>query len=202
MDIYINLTEEQLEKVKNLDSAVGMNAWNIAIMLAPYDTGNLRNSIKLVTNTSKKITIGYDLMKANYIKFLELGLGPVKKHRGFISVKTRLSIVEQLLIYLKTGKPPLFNATPQFTLRSSSSVFWQEKKFLTQAMIDSRMITPGERRSISLIRETNYRKMQGQSLKTMRGKSPSAVINKQQTLLKSRKGVSVLQQMYRESRGK
>lgn len=201
MDIYINLTKEQFEKVKNLDSSVGMNAWNTAVMLTPYLTGNARNAIVLARNTSKKITITYDLMKANYIRFLEEGVGPVKKHKGFISTKTALAIAENIVVYLKTGKPLMFNATPQFTLRSTTSVFNQEKKFLRQANLDTKMITPYERRAISMIRETNYRKSIGASLRTARGKRPQTVLNNNQTLLKSRKGISMLNQMYKETRG-
>ena len=73
MDFYIEISPEMYEKVKELDSSLGMWFWNMAVMIAPRDTGNLRSSITLASNTTKKINIRYNLMKSNYTKLLELG---------------------------------------------------------------------------------------------------------------------------------
>lgn len=200
MDVYITLSDEQFEKVKNLDTSLGMWFWNIAVMVAPYDTGNLRRSITLNRNTSKRITIGYNLTKANYLKFLELGVGPVKKHRGFISVKTRLAILEQLIIYLKTAKKPMFTAVPHVTLRSSKSVFSQEKRYLRQANMNIGSITPNARKAISKVRETQYRKSIGSSLRSQRGLSPTTSNMVGQKFRGSTRGISLLNQFYKEAR--
>lgn len=195
MDFYITVDPEIYEEVKNLDSSLGMWFWNIAVMIAPYDTGNLRSSITLATNTSKLITIKYNLSKANYAKFLEMGLGPVKKHKGYISVTTRLSIVEQLISYLKTGRKPLFTGTPYVTLRSSENVFPREKSFLRKANMGVNIIDAKARGTISKIREAQYRKVN--NLKKQRMTGLRVQTNKTRAI----RGQSMLNQLYREARG-
>ena len=74
---------------------------NIAVLNAPYDTGNLRSAISLASNNSNNIRIQYSLLNANYIKFLEYGYGPVKKHIGFIRSKTLSDMVEAIIGFIK-----------------------------------------------------------------------------------------------------
>ena len=202
MDFYVELSEEQYEKVKNLDSSLGMWFWNMAVMLAPYDTGNLRRSITLVANTSKKINIRYNTMNANYIKFLEEGLGPVKKYKGFIENQTRIAIVEELIMYLKTGMKPMFTSAPFVALRSSQSVFRQEKPFLVKSNMKTSSITPNVRRKISQIRELSYRQSIGQGASSFRGRKVETGTMVNQKLKGSTRGLSTLNQVYKELRQK
>lgn len=212
MDFYIELSEEQFDKVKNLDSSLGMWLWNMAVMLAPYDTGNLRRSITLVSNTSKQINVRYNTMQANYIKFLEEGLGPVKKYKGFIEDKTRIAMVESLIEYLKTGENPQYTNAPFVVLRGSSSVFPKERPFLRMADMKANVINANVRRKISQIRELSYRKSIGEDFSQFRGKKAitqniNKSIAKRMDIAGSRNyikasstGISTLNQMYNELR--
>lgn len=195
MDFYITIKPEIYEQVKNLDSSVGMWFWNMAVMIAPEDTGNLRSAITLVSNRSKLITIRYNTMKANYIKFLELGQGPVKKYKGFIGVDTVMAITEQMIIYLKTGKKPLFTRTPFVTLKKTKSVFPKEKTFLRQANMNVNNIDAKSRGKISQIRETKYRQSKGLKLSNMSGRRVET--NK----ISANRGIGQLNQIYKEMRG-
>ena len=198
MDFYITLTQEQFEKVKNLDSSLGMWFWNMAVMISPYDTGNARRAITLTSNTSKRINIRYNLMQANYIKFLEEGVGPVKKYKGYIKNNTRMAIVEELIFYLKTGQLPMFTSTPFVLLKSSKSVFHGERKFLSQADMHTNAITAKVRNKISMIRETTYRQQQGIATSSFRGLKVDTAVLKTQRLKGSTRGISQLSQSYSE----
>ena len=165
MDFYIEITEDVYEQIKNLDQSLGMWFWNIAVMTAPYDTGNLRRAIALKKNTNKHIQIKYDTMKANYLHFLEMGIGPVKKHKGFIEDKTKLAITEQLIIYLKTGIKPLFTPVPFVALRSSRNPFPRERGLLRAAGMNSKVISANERMKISQIYEGYWRTVNKESIR-------------------------------------
>jgi len=201
MDFYISVPEEIYEQVKNLDSSLGMWFWNIAVMIAPYKTGNLRSAITLNSNTSKLINIRYNLTRANYIKFLELGVGPVKKYKGFIENQTRLAVLEQLIIYLETAKKPMFTSTPFVTLKSSQSVFPQEKAFLRQADMNVNSITAKARSKISMIRETQYRQTNKIALSSFRGQKVETGRLKNEKLKGSTRGISTLNAIYNQYKG-
>lgn len=194
MDFYIEVSEDTYDKVKEFDEALGMWFWNMAVMIAPYDTGALRMAITLASNTSKKINIRYSLMRAVHIKFLEEALGPVKKHYQFIGTKTRLAIVEQLIIYLQTGKRPMFTRTPYVSLRTTKGVFPSEKAFLRSANMGTQTINANTRMQISQIRETAYRKKHNLKITQFRGKKVET------SKMRSPKGISILHTMYIEAK--
>ena len=194
MDFYIEVPEDIYNQIRMFDESLGMWFWNIAVMIAPYDSGNLRRSITLTSNTSRKINIRYSTMRANYLKFLEEAIGPVKKHKQFIGTKTRLSIVEQLIIYLKTGRLPMFTRTPYVTLRSSKSVFPSEKAFLRSANMGTKTIDANVRSKISQIREANYRKQNNLKMGSFTGKKV------QTNKIRSTRGISTLHAMYIEAK--
>jgi hypothetical protein len=199
MDFYITLTDEQFEKVKNLDTALGMWFWNMAVMISPYDTGNARRAITLNTNTSKKINIRYNITQANYIKFLEEGVGPVKKYKGYIKNRTRMAMVEELIFYLKTGQIPMFTSTPFVLLKSSKNVFHGERKYLAKADMHTNAITANARNRISKIRETSYRQEHGIATSSFRGlKAETGTMTQSRRLTGSTRGMSSLSQAYSE----
>lgn len=200
MDFYIELNEDEYELIKNLDTSLGMWFWNMAVMIAPYDTGNLRKAISLNSNTSKKITIRYNTMQANYIKFLEEGVGPVKKHKDFIGVKTRLAITEELISYLKTGRKPMFTSVPFVATRSSGKVFSREKAFLRQADMHTNAITQKARNKIASVRETQYRKEHGIALTNFSGLKVESGAMQKQALKGSTRGISLLSQAYQDAK--
>ena len=201
MDFYIEITEDKYQKAMIFDQSLGMWFWNMAVMIAPYDTGNLRRSITLKKNSVRNINIQYNTMRANYIKFLEEGIGPVKKHTGFIGVNTRLAIVEQLIMYLKTGKKPLFTAQPYVALRNSKSVFPSEKAFLRNADMNVSSINANTRRKISMIRETAYRREHGRKLSSFSGQKVLTGKMQQDKIKANSKGISTLHQMYIQAKG-
>ena len=97
VDIYLDEKEYNDLKKNGFDSSYGYHLWNVAVMVAPYDTGNLRRSIKLSANSARKIKISYNLSQANYAKFLEDGLGPVKKYKGLITSETYFRLNDHLI---------------------------------------------------------------------------------------------------------
>jgi len=198
MYFYIELTPEELEKVRRLDAALGMHLWNIAVLIAPIDTGNLRRSITLVSNRSKLIRIRYNLTQANYAKFLEEGLGPVKKYKHFMAIDTRLAMVEAIISYLKTGKKPLYFSAPTVQLRSSNRPFSKERTFLRAAGMRANSITPKARNTISKIRETQYRKRNNIPLSSFTGKKVETVNGNGNAIRGSVRGIGILNQVYKE----
>lgn len=162
--VYIDLDIEQLHRLMEFPNEMGNVVHNIAIMLAPFDTGNLRSAITLMRNTPRKIVLHYSHMVANYIKFLEEGLGSVKKYYGFISIDTRMSIIEALIGWIETGviPPHLYNPSkPIIDMKSTSNIFSWEQDMLKSVGKNSSEISPNVRRKISMIRELEYRQSRG-----------------------------------------
>ena len=174
LDFYLNVTDEQYDNIKNLNSLLGMALFNIAVLNAPIDTGNLRRSITLASNTSKKINVRYNLSVANYAKFLELGVGPVKKYKGFISQKTTASMVEEIISFIKSGKISswTYGVSPVVLLKRTSHIFGQERKVIEKANIKARnTLTANQRKQISKIREKDYQKSLGNKVGSVKGKN-------------------------------
>lgn len=159
--IVLPVNQEQLDRAKNFPSQMGNVFHNIAVMLAPYDTGNLRTSIFLMKNTNKNITIEYNHLIANYSYFLEEGLGSVKKYKGFISVDTHFAIVDTLVGYIQNGILPPMQSVPIVHLQSTTNLFSWEKDMLLAVGKNSNEISPNVRRKISMVREINHRQSQG-----------------------------------------
>lgn len=162
MLFVVEIDKKRFEEIYKygFPTALGYWFWNMAVMIAPEDTGNLKRSITLASNSPRKIRIRYDLSAANYTKFLEEGVGPVKKYKGFISVDTTAAITEQAISWIITGKTPMFLVTspkPFVSLKSSSNQpFSWERAYLKQADVNAKTITAKSRMEISKIREMNY----------------------------------------------
>ena len=185
MQVTLYVDEKRYNEIleKGFDSSLGNYFHNIAVLSAPYDTGNLRMSISLAKNTPRHIKIKYNTTQANYIKFLEEGIGPVKKHKGFISVLTAGAIAEQLMSWIVNGKNPDVAISPQivemrvskykpFAINSKSTGL-NEQGLLRQAMMNDEIITAQARREISKVREYTYRTLEGGKAQgNMSGKYP------------------------------
>lgn len=162
MQINIMATPYKFYKLQKhgFDSALGYWFWNIAVMIAPMDTGNLRRSILLKANKSRHIRISYNTFMANYILFLEEGQGPVKKYKDFIKHDTAEAITEQLVSWILTGRKPSFarqGVKPFVQLGTSRNrPFSQEMSLLKQANMNSHVINAKTRMQISKIRELTY----------------------------------------------
>lgn len=204
MDINVYLTYEQLEKVKNLDSRLGYQLWQIADMIAPYDTGNLRSAITLARNSVSQIRLQYNLLTANYIEFLERGVGPVKKYKGFIEKDTTSAIIEAVVMYLSSGGSNL----PALTIRPIiykrlGTPFGAEKKFLSKTdQFNRKVITFEQRRKISQIRETTFRQLNNQKVKRQVGLKPITMnrLNNLDIKRLNRNNLSQLSQIMSETR--
>lgn len=171
--VYLYVDDEGVQRAKNLNTAMGYVAWNIAVMIAPYDTGNLRNSITLKRNTSKRMVLSYNLTNANYIKFLELGQGSVKKYQGFISRDTLNEIGSAYMSYIQNGSIPAYTKTPNITLKSTSNIFSTERQLLRDLGVNSERLNANVRRSISRAREKEYRLQNGIPFKNQSGQKPT-----------------------------
>ena len=176
MSIDIYATPYKFDKLqkKGFDSALGYWFWNIAVLIAPIDTGNLRSAITLKANKERKIRISYNEFIANYVQFLEEGQGPVKKYQDFIKKDTTEVIAEQLVSWIITGRRPLYarqGVKPIVNLRNSKyKPFSMEKTLLKQANMNANVINAITRMQISKIRELTYtgvrQKVTGQRVQT------------------------------------
>ena len=193
IDVDTNLKNFNKLKKQGFDMSLGYWFWNMAVMIAPYDTGATRASISLRNNKPRRIRISYDTSKTNYIKFLEDGVGPVKKYKDFIKKDTAEAIAEQLVSWIITGKAPAYamqGIKPFVVLKSSiNKPFSWEQTLMKQANMNTNSINAKTRTQISKIREVTYTGSTQRSF----GQSPITV-----TSNKSVVGVSALQKIYRE----
>ena len=99
-----------------LDDELANSIWQLLVYSAPYDTGNLRSAIKKSVSNARRILFIYDETTAVYLKFLEDGVGFVKKHKGFISVVSLGEATMEVMYYAKTGQTT-FSGVPIVVLR-------------------------------------------------------------------------------------
>lgn len=171
MDFVVNVNDKQYNRVKHLNKELGMILWNIAVLNAPYDTGNLRRAISLASNNSNNIRIQYSLLNANYIKFLEYGYGPVKKHIGFIRSKTLSDMVEAIIGFIKVDNVygGLLSLPPLVVLQRAKTFFWQENRVAQRLDFANKKMTANQRQKISRIREREWKASQGRKIQLSAG---------------------------------
>ncbi|MDY0277918.1 MAG: hypothetical protein RBQ97_07520 [Acholeplasma sp.] len=196
-NIFVSVDELRFEYLRQygFSKNLGYWTWNTAVMIFPRDTGNAQSSIYLTKNTSKHIRLSYDLVKANYILFLEQGIGHVKKHKGIIGFQTTIAITEQIIGWLKTGKEPIFNGNPKpmVELRESQGQpFSWERMLLKQADMNARSISAQSRATISKIRSIESTGIQ----KSLRGQRPETF--NQSSTKSLNKNISKLRQIYNQ----
>ena len=203
MDITIYVDEKRYNELlaNGFDSSLGGYFHNIAVMCMAYDTGNARSAISNSKNTPKHIQIHYDLIKANYIKFLDDGVGPVKKHKGIVSVLTTGVIAEELIGWLISGVNPTFTSPPVVALRQSkyrpfsakSKVTGvSERDILQQAQMSTNAISPQARGQVSKVREYTYLRLQGGKTSSPRGVKTETTRLQGHQHLGSNKNISIL----------
>lgn len=152
MDFNIT-TDKDVDK---LSSQLGYWLWNIAVSLAPYDTGNLRRAITLNSNTDTRKKFVYNAFNAVYLHYLEEGMGSVKKHKGFISERTVGAFVQEIITYLITGKQPIISSPPVATLGiSRHGAMFHENKILKSLNLSTMNITADDRRKLSQLKFRN-----------------------------------------------
>ena len=162
----INITTDI--DMNGFSKGLAMWLWNIAVAVAPYDTGNLRRAIRLNTATESKIKIAYNVYDAMYLHYLEEGMGPVKKHRGFIGDTTVNAFIRELLYYIKTRKQPLITSKPMASLRVSehSPMFYERRILNAIGMSWAKTVTADDRMKLSHLR---YRSLQNTGYQRIRG---------------------------------
>lgn len=195
-NINVDVSEETFERIRRFEPIMGYLAFNIAVIRAPMDTGNLRRSIALSKNSGTLKQIRYNTIDANYITFLEEGIGPVKKHKGFIGRDTVLASIEAIINLYETGSYPFVSFRPTVELKDTDKLFSRERNILNNHNIKSDKISADVRRNISRIHELEYRKTQGGNIKSsLSGSNSRANITRDFTY-GSNRGRTVLSKAY------
>ncbi len=204
LNVTIYVDEARYEAISKggFSKALGYWFWNIGVMGTPMDTGNARRSVVLAKNTSRHIRILWDLFMANYVEFLEKGVGPVKKYKGFISNDINGAILEETVSWLLTGKEPMFTVhspRPFVSLQPSKhQPFSMERVFLRQANMNANRITANARMQISKIRSVQH--SQGITTSRERGERVETGILKGMGNARLNRNISNLQIMYNKAK--
>jgi hypothetical protein len=154
--------------MNGFSKGLAMWLWNIAVAVAPYDTGNLRRAITLNNASNDKIKVAYNIYDAVYLHYLEEGMGPVKKHKGFIGDTTVNAFIRELLYYIKTGKQPLITSKPMTSLRVSehSPMFYERRILNAIGLKWAKTVTADDRMKLSNLR---YMSLKETGFQTIRG---------------------------------
>lgn len=132
MEMTIETSQPKLNYFLGFDTNLANAIWNITVINAPRDTGNLQRNISMTASTRKKIEIFYNAFNAPYLHFLEEGIGPIKKHQGYINEKTVGDVFNLLITYYKKGLSGIY-ARPTITLKESKhGPMFSEKKLLKE----------------------------------------------------------------------
>lgn len=159
-------------KTTTMSSELGMWLWNLAVSNAPIDTGNLRRAITMTKNSGTKKQYVYNALNAVYLHYLEEGMGPVKKHKGYISQKTMGDFIQELIYYFKTGKTGMITTPPVATLTTSKwGPMFYERKMAQALGWSDKQITADDRRKLSQIR---YRGLAQSNKSKIYGEKPTS----------------------------
>ena len=157
-----------------LTSDFGYWLWNVLMKDIPYDTGNLRSSFLLKSNTKKKIRYSFDKTKAYYVDYLEEGVGPVTKYKGFIKNTMVGNAISELLYFIKTNETGILTNKPTVVLKTSShsNPFPYERRILKQEGMHLNYLSADERRELSKIM---YRSSTNDIRKSFGGRTPTSI---------------------------
>lgn len=125
--------------------------WNITVNEAPEDTGNLKRNISMLASTRKRTDVFYNAFNAPYLHYLEMGMGPIKKHKGYIEVKTIGSVFGLLIQYYKNGLDGIYSR-PSISLNvSKNGPMFSEKKLLREMKQSMATLNADERMQLGRI---------------------------------------------------
>jgi hypothetical protein len=168
----MNFNVSTEKDINTLSPQLGMWLWNIAVSNSPIDTGNLRRAITMNTNSLTKKKYVYNAFNAIYLHYLEEGMGPVKKHKGFISEKTVGDFIQELIYYFKTGKTGMVTTPPVATLSmSKNGPMFHERKISKFLDWSSKELSADDRQKLSQLR---YRALNNSNRERISGRKPTS----------------------------
>lgn len=168
---------EAHEDWNGLTSDFAYWGWNASIIGIPYDTGNLRRSYKLKNNSKRTIKYAFDTTEAQYVNFLEEGIGPVTKYKGFIENGLVQILLSELIFFITTNQTGLLTNKPTVVLRESQyeSPFPYERRIMRSLDLHDRRLNADQRKALSQIRAKQFEGEVG--FKNYSGKSPYSFRN-------------------------
>lgn len=104
--------------IDGLTPALANSIWQTIIYETPYATGNARSAIRLNSNNKKRINFIYDDSIARYIDFLERGVGPVKKYKGFISNNSVIASMREIIYWAQSNGKTTYSGIPIVVMRT------------------------------------------------------------------------------------
>ena len=158
MDLYI-ATPTQISKeqyIKNFGN-INTSLWNVAVMNAPYKTGNLRLNIKKSSPSLNKTFFVYDDLEAAYVNFLEEGIGRNKRHVGFIENRTLNAMLFEIDYFFVTGKTS-FAYSPSVMPRTDKLRNYERKMAERLGFSVNTRINASERASLSFGFRKGYKR--------------------------------------------
>ena len=147
----MELTVYTDKRIKGFETNLANALWHIAINNAPRDTGNLQRNITLSANSPKRMGITYNAFNAPYLHYLEEGMGPIKKHKGFISQDTIADFMNVISTYMIRGEIGIFERPNVKLDISRHGAMFSEKKLLKIMRIDDHTLTADERMQLGNI---------------------------------------------------
>jgi len=167
VEFYVQTDQD----ITYLPASLGYWLWNVAVLLAPEDTGNLKRSITMNRNSDKTKLITYNVFNAVYLHYLEEGMGSVKKYKDFIKTQTVGQFIVEIIDYIKTGKTKGFGTKPLVTLSiSSNGAMFYERRMLKQLDGSKKNLTADDRKTLSQLRYNGLKNTYQQGIS---GKTPS-----------------------------
>jgi hypothetical protein len=145
------------ETYEGLKEELKNSLWNVAVLNAPYRTGNLRTSIKKIDINDNKVVYLYSQAQAYYTDFLEKGLGRNKKHIGFIENLTVGSMIYDIMSYAQTGNPS-FSGIPLVQLRTDKQRNYERKMMKAIGFTSEVRVNAVDRARLSYMQYSSKRK--------------------------------------------
>jgi len=138
------------DNYKGLTEDLKNSLWTVAILDAPYRTGNLRSAIKRISSSKNKVVFAYSDQQAYYTDFLENGIGRVKRHQGFIEYQTVGDMVLEIINYAVNGETT-FKGIPIIDLRTDKARNYERKMLKKQGISANSRINAVDRAFLSMI---------------------------------------------------
>lgn len=138
------------DNYKGLTEDLKNSLWTVAIMDAPYRTGNLRSAIKRISSSKNKVVYAYSDQQAYYVDYLENGIGRVKRHQGFIEYQTVGDMVIEIVNYAVNGETT-FKGIPIIDLRTDKARNYERKMLRRQGISVNSRINAVDRAFLSMI---------------------------------------------------